>query len=68
MPVITEGGMVRLPEELSRKLRAHLRETDGEFVANAPLGMLMRYVAALTVGIPREEAAKYLHRINHKSF
>lgn len=65
--VIAEATVVRLPEELSRKLRETLRKTDGEIVATAPLGMLMRYIAALAAGIPRDEAYRYLHRLNQKS-
>lgn len=67
MPVKYEdSGMVRLPEELSRKFRDHVRKTEGEAVANAPFAMLMRYVAARAAGMSRDEAAKYLFRINHK--
>jgi hypothetical protein len=62
----SENTVVRLPEELSRKLRQSLRETEGEFVATAPLGMLMRYIAARAAGIPRDEAYRYLHRLNAK--
>ena len=53
-------GTINLPADLNKTLRDKIRETEGDVIANASIGMLMRYIAARTAGIPREEALRYL--------
>lgn len=54
-----ERGTVSLPADLSNALRNRLRETQGPEVASMPLGMLLRYVAAIVAGIPDAQARRY---------
>lgn len=54
-----ERGTVSLPTDLSAALRSRLRETHGPEISSMPLGMLLRYLAALAAGIPDAQARRY---------
>jgi predicted alpha/beta hydrolase len=54
-----ERVMVGLPSDLTAALRERLRQMDGPEIADAPLGFLLRYLAAKFVGIPHDQALRY---------
>ena len=53
-----ERGSVYLPTDVITALRERLRQTEGADIANAPLPMLMRFIAAQFAGLSREQAAR----------
>lgn len=62
MPVL-DRTMVGLPSDLRDLLREHVRQTDGEDIAMAPLANLIRYAVARFAGIPQDQALRYLRAL-----
>lgn len=55
--------MVGLPADLNAALRNRLRDTEGPDIADAPLSMLLRYLAARAAGIPAAQAKRYVRAL-----
>lgn len=54
-----ERTMVGLPADLSAALRNRLRDTRGPEIADKPMSLILRYLAALAAGIPDAQARRY---------
>lgn len=52
--------LVGLPPDLATALRNRLRETDGPEIADMPLSLLLRYIAAKAAGISPANARRYV--------